>query len=187
VLLYRVFPYLASASEGQPGHPQYLHRPQGASRLDNPGEYDCWYLAAEASGAVGETFADLSIWTPAMFAFPLVPGSARQLGVYQIPDETPILDLDDAQNLLDRGLRPTQVIDRNRSVTQTWALRIFQERTTSGERKWNGVRWWSYQRPQWRIYGLWEITPEYLRVDNLDLDHRAVTDAATALGRPKGP
>jgi hypothetical protein len=187
VLFYRVYPSLASAGPGQPGHPLYLHKPQGASRLDNPGEYDAWYFAAESSGAVGETFGDLSVWVPGMFAFPLVPGSRKALGTYSIPDNTPILDLDDAKNLLDRGLRPTQVVERKRSVTQSWALDIFRERKANGDRKWNGVRWWSFQRPQWRIYGLWEMTPEFVQAEELDLDHPAVVDAAKELGRRRSP
>ena len=187
MLLYRVFPYVEAAAAGDAGHPLYLHRPQGSSRLDNASDYDCWYLAAEASGAIGETFGDLGIWTPGMFAFPLLPGAVRALGVYRIDDDTPILDLDDAQNLLDRGLRPTQVIERNRSVTQAWALKIFRETKSNGGHRWNGVRWWSYQRPQWRIYGIWGITPEFVEVHDLDLEHPAVQDAAIALGRPVAP
>lgn len=184
MLLYRVFPYAGAAASGEPGHPLYLHRPQGASRLDNPKEYDCWYLAAEASGAIGETFGDLGVWVPGMFAFPLVAGAVKALGIYRIDDDTPILDLDDARNLLDRGLRPTQVIERNRSMTQAWALKIFQERNTGGDRRWNGVRWWSYHRPQWRIYGLWEIEPACVEVQELNLEHPAVQHAAAALARP---
>ena len=86
---------------------------------------------------------------------------------------------------LDRGLRPTQVIERNRSVTQSWALKIFQERTTAGDRKWYGVRWWSFQRPQWRVYGLWEVTPDCVEVQPLTLTHPAVADSAAALARPR--
>ncbi len=152
-------------------------------RLDNPADYDCWYLAADAPGAVGETFGDLDVWTSGMFSFPALAGADRALGTYKIPDATPILDLDDARNLLDRGLRPTQVIERNRPATQGWALRIFNERTRTGSRKWNGVRWWSYHRPQWRIYGLWELTPECVAVDALALDHPAVVDAARVLSK----
>ena len=185
MLLYRVFPYLATAAPGTSGHPLYLRKPQGRGRLDNPSEYDCWYLAAEPSGAVGEVFGQLAEWTEAMFPFPLTPGARKALGIFQIPDDTPILDLDDAQNLLDRGLRPTQVIERNRPVTQGWALRIFRETDGTGARRWDGVRWWSYQRPQWRIYGLWGLTPERVRIEELQLDHPAVVDAAKALGRPR--
>lgn len=184
MLLFRVFPYLAGAHVGEPGHPQYLHPAQGAGRLDNPREYQCWYLSAEASGAAGEVFGDLARWSDGMFGFPALPGARRTLGTYEIPDDTPLVDLDDAQNLLDRGLRPTQVIGSNRPVTQAWALRIFNERAHGGTRKWNGVRWWSYHRPQWRIFGLWEIEPRCVDTGALDVGHPAIVDAARTLVRP---
>jgi hypothetical protein len=181
MLLYRVFPYLEGAREDQPGHPQYLHRPQGSGRLDNPGEYDCWYLAGEASGAVGETFGDLVLWTPSMFSFPYI-GAQRALGTYRVDDATPILDLDDPRVLLDRHLRPTQVVSRQRTVTQQWALSIFLEEHND-KRAWSGVRWWSYHRPQWQILGLWSVVPECVEVEPLTLRHPAVVDAAAALSK----
>lgn len=39
MLVYRVFPHLNSAKAGEPGHPSYLHRPQGTGRRDNPDHY----------------------------------------------------------------------------------------------------------------------------------------------------
>ncbi len=184
MLLYRVFPYLAAAAPGEPGHSGYLHGPQGKGRLDNPAEYACWYLSAEAGGAVGEVFADLGRWSPEMFDVPFLPGGERSLGVYEIPDETPLLDLDDAKHLLDRGLRPTQVIERNRPATQAWVLKIFDERDADGSRRWRGVRWWSYHRPQWRILGLWGVTPSKVAVEPLEQGHPAIHDAARALSKP---
>jgi hypothetical protein len=185
VLLYRVFAYLASARVGEPGHPSYLHRPQGRGRLDNRSEYHCWYLSEQEAGAVGEVFADLVRWTGAMFGAPYLPGATRALGTYEIADDTPLLELDDARNLLDRGLRPNQVIERNRPATQAWALTIYNERKAgTGARLWAGVRWWSYHRPQWRIVGVWGVTPTPVRVDTLHLAHPAVTDAARVLAKP---
>ena len=144
------------------------------------------YLSAEASGAVGEVFGQLSQWSAPMFVFPALVSSYRVLGTYELPDDAPILDLDDARALLDRGLRPTQVIVRNRPVTQAWALRVFRETDDSraGARKWDGVRWWSYQRPQWRVYGIWGSKPRCVHVDKLDVSHTSVVDAARVLARP---
>jgi hypothetical protein len=184
VLAYRVFPALNSARAGEPGHPEYLHPQQGQGRLDNPSHYLCWYLSLEASGAVGEVFADLLHWRELMFSFPALPGSRRALGTYEIPDNASLLDLDDARNLLERNLRPTQVIERNRAATQAWALRVFEERGSSFERKWVGLRWWSFHRPQWRILGLWDVSPNCVQVERLDLHHPAVVDAAKALSKP---
>jgi hypothetical protein len=150
--------------------------------LDNPEHYRVRYFAATPAGAVAESFGTLTRWAPAMFAFPgLGPAAARALGMYEVPDDTPILELDDARALLDRRLRPTQVVTRNQPVTRTWALRIFRE-----PRGWAGVRWWSYYRPEWPIVGLWR--DEGLRVraaEPLSLDHPAVDEAARELAKER--
>lgn len=40
MLLHRVFLHDPAAAPGMSGHATYLHRPQGASRWDNPSLYD---------------------------------------------------------------------------------------------------------------------------------------------------
>lgn len=188
MLAYRVFWYDPTASDDTvAGHPTYLHRPQGTGRLDNPSEYDVWYLADSPSAAVGEVFGDLAVWEDDMFIIPSLPNGLRSLATVSVADSSDLLDLDDARNLLDRGLRPTQVIERRRSVSQSWALDIFRE-TTGNQRKWAGVRWWSFQRPHWRVFGLW-VDPgqpapfDVKDVDILSVRHQAVIDAANSLGR----
>ena len=86
-----------------------------------------------------------------MFDFPLLPGSRRALGVYRLPDTLRVLDLDDPAELLERSLRPTQIVTRNLSVTQAWGSRIWNERDPhdSTRRRWQAVQWWSYHRPFW--------------------------------------
>ena len=175
MLLYRVFPYLPSASAGEPGHPLYVHPAQGAGRFDNPSRYLAWYMAAEAVSAVAESFAHLSTWRDEMFEFPHIPGSRKALGTYDLPDDLPYVDLDDPQRLVDLGVRPSQVVERNRPYTQALALRIYAEGT------YKGIRWWSFHRPQWRVYCLWEIDPDIVQVDDLKVDNIAVHDAARAL------
>ena len=188
MLVYRVFPYLATARPGAPGHPLYLHRPQGQGRLDNPRHYDTWYFATTPEAAVGETFADLTIWSDDMFEFPKVPGARRALGTFEIDDGTPVLDLDDARALYERRLRPTQVIARNRAVTQSWALDVYDERDDRGGRRWAGIRWWSFQRPHWTVIALWYPPGEpsahqVVGVEELDVTHIAVRDAARSLAK----
>jgi hypothetical protein len=178
VLLHRVFPYLPTASKGQPGHPLYLHPAQGTGRFDNPGRYLAWYLAAEPAGAIGETFGQLSVWREEMFAFPHIPGSRRALATYALPDDLPYVDLDDPRRLLELGVRPTQVIERNRPFTQALALRVYELAT------YNGIRWWSFHRPQWRVSCLWDIAPEIAEVEPLTTAHIAIADAARTLARP---
>jgi RES domain len=176
VLLYRVFPHLRGAAAGEPGHALYVPR-QGKGRWDNPALYRCFYLATSAEAAVGETFANLTEWTPAMLIVPGLPGSERQLGTYRVDEETnPLLDLDDPQALIDRGMRPTHVVVRNRPRTQGIAARIFDEG------KWAGIQWWSCHRPQWTAVCLWADTLTVARVDPLP-GHPAVDDAARSLAK----
>jgi hypothetical protein len=178
VLLYRIFPHLPSARRGEPGHPLYLHAGQGKGRWDNPASCLAWYMAQEPVSAVGEAFADLATWRDEMFPFPQLPGAQRALGVYRVADDLPYVDLDDARTLVERGMRPTQVIERNRPYTQGKAREIHQER------RWNGIRWWSFHRPQWRVWCLWDVEPACEDVEQLNVAHVAVRDAAGALGKP---
>ncbi len=177
MLLYRIFPYVPSARKGEAGHPLYVHPDQGKGRWDNPSWYLAFYLAQEPTSAVGEVFAHISVWRKEMFAFPQIPGADRALGVYQLADDLPYVDLDDAQTLVERKMRPSQVVERNRPYSQGKALEIYQEK------KWNGIRWWSFHRPQWRVWCLWDIDPECEAVQSLDVTHVAVRDAANTLAK----
>ena len=109
MLVYRVFPYLPTAAHGEPGHPLYEHQPQRGGRIDHP-DYYVWYVATQAAAAVGESFGNLGCWGDTMFPFPAIPGARRALGVYRLPDELRLLDLDDAAALAERALRPTQIV-----------------------------------------------------------------------------
>ena len=188
MLVYRVFPFDPAAAAGTPGHPDYLHKPQGKARLDNPQHYETWYFAATPEAAVGEVFGDISVWGDDMFEYPALPDARRTLGVFELPDSLNLLDLDDARALLDRGIRPTQVIARNRSATQGWALKIFGESSDTGQRRWDGVRWWSFHRPHWTVFGLWSARGEpphhrFVNTDPLHVAHPAVVDAARTLAK----
>ncbi|MGH9062417.1 MAG: RES domain-containing protein [Acidimicrobiales bacterium] len=179
MLVHRVFPHLPAAKRGEPGHPLYVHPDQGKGRLDNPDLYLVRYLAVQAEAAVGEAFAGLSVWQPAMLGFPMLPDAERALGTYRLDEEAaPLLNLDYAEVLLDRHLRPTQVVARNRPTTQAWARAIFDER------RWAGVSWWSYYRPQWVVIGLW-ATDGALTVERVEslVGHPAVEDAARTLAK----
>lgn len=179
MLLYRVMPYDPSARRpDQPGHPQYLHPDQGLGRLDNPDRFRVRYPALDPAAAVGEAFGNLTIWQPSMLRFPQVPAAVRALGVYRLDEERhPLLDLDDAHNLLDRDLRPTQVIARHRPTTQAWARRIHEEG------RWAGVRWWSYRRPHWTVIGVWVDDAVEVVETQLLAAHPALSDAARSLGK----
>lgn len=189
MLLYRVFRHLPGAKEHEPGHPLYLHRPQGQGRWDNDDLYGAWYLARNAECAVGETLGDHATWRPSSFDVRVPAGGRFALGVYQVRDTIALLDLNNSQNLWDRGLNPTQIAIRNRSATQDIARSIFCEKRSNGIRKWDGISWWSTRWPHWNPICLWVLNGEspelqLLHVDALRLDHPAVVDAAQTLAKP---
>lgn len=186
MILYRVVPVAPGAPPGGPGHPEYLHKPQGRGRLDNPIHYDMRYLSFTESGAVGETLSMFSEWTPTVFDFRKVPGSTLSLCTFVAPDDIRFIEMDDPRSLLALGLRPTQIITLNRAVTQTWALRVWEEHDHNG-RKWDGIRWWSRHHADWPVVGLWRDLLTLDRVEALDLNHRAVKDAAKTLNRAVRP
>lgn len=188
MLLYRVYRYLPGAKSGENGHHDFLYRPQGRGRWDNPHLYDAWYLSSTPEGAVGEVLGDLAVWTRAV----VEPAAFRRgLGTYQTADSTPLLDLDDALALHERGLRPSQVVRRNRPMTQDIAKRAFVETDAFGARKWAGISWWSLRWAPWRPVCLWVPETErspltHLTTEVLTLDHPAVEDAARTLAKKLG-
>lgn len=151
-----------------------------------PGSCPAWYYGATPEAAIGESFGNLARWTDSMFTMPSV--GRRALGVYEIDDDPAVVDLDDANDLLAWNLRPTQVVGRNRPATQAWALRIFQDTAHDGSRRWNGVHRWSFQRPQWRVYGLWHTGTEppphrFVDAEALGRNHRALESAGSTLAK----
>ena len=185
IRLFRVIPWLADAERGQPGHPLYVDvTRQGGGRADNPRHYQALYLSESAPGAVGEAFGDLATWSEAMFAVPWLPGAVRALATFQSDPPPAVLDLDDASVLVARGIKPTEVVGRDRARTQEIALSAFLED------RWHGLRWWSWWRPVWRNQILWApldaADPWPLAVveaEPLHMRHPAVLVAAEVLRR----
>lgn len=175
--LFRVLPWLEGASLSEPGHALYVPPVQGKGRIDNPKRYRVLYASDVPGGAVGEAFANFDVWTDLHLAGPpWLPGSRRALAVYDMQGQ--ILDLDDAQALLERALRPSHVVIRDRMVTQRWALHIFEEG------RWHGVRWWSRHDARWGAYGLWNLEGlRVVQVEPLTRDHPAVIEAQRLLRR----
>jgi hypothetical protein len=142
---YRVAPYLATAKPGRPGHPLHIDPSwQGLGRADNPALYRALSFSESTSGAVAEAFGDLRRWSEEMFVVPFLPDGRRTLVRLEVdlPDGQR-LDLDDATVLVERGLRPTEVVGRNRERTRQVAADLFLD----GIRE---IRWWSWWRPEWR-------------------------------------
>lgn len=187
---YRVMPHRASARPGQPGHPLHIEPAwQGQGRADNPSLYRALYFAESISGAVAETFGDLHVWSEEMFEVPFLDDGRRALVRLDIdlPDHERI-DLDDASVLVQRGLRPTEVVGRNRERTRQVAADLFLD----GIRE---IRWWSWWRPEWRNrvlmapladthpFAAWATVTQ---VEELTLASPAVAAASEMLRRPLG-
>lgn len=177
--LFRVFPWVRGARAGGPGHPLFSAPVQGAGRVDNPEHYQTLYASDSAAGAVAEAFGNHGVWTPQLLQGPpSFPGSVRALAALEAA-KVEVLDLDDARELVRRGLRPSAVVTRERRVTQRWSLRVFQEMV------WAGVRWWSYYDPGWGSFGLWHVSNlRVLYITPLSAVHPALTEAAITLSRP---
>jgi hypothetical protein len=126
---------VAGARKGEAGHALHRARRQGAGRVDNPEHYRVLYASDAEAGAVAEAFGNHAVWTPLLLGGrPDLPGSVRALATFEAAG-IEALDLDDARRLVERELRPSAVVARDRSLTQRWALRIFEEK------RWAGIRW----------------------------------------------
>jgi hypothetical protein len=172
----------------EPGHPLYVARArQGAGRFDNPAHYAALYASQQPEGAVGEILGNHTQVREAMFVWQGRPDLRRHLVTLEV-DDVRLLDLDDAATLVEVGLRPSDVVRRNRETTRRLGLRRYLERERTGE---SGLRWWSYHHPDWTPVMLWsrdESTwfPHVRVVDTaeLTLEHPDVVVAAEALRRP---
>lgn len=80
-----------------------------------------------------------------------MPGSVRAIAEYRLDDNTAICNLDDPAQLLALGLRPPEVVSRDYQTTRIWARKLHDQR------RWAGVKWWSYYSPAWSSFGLWDL------------------------------
>jgi hypothetical protein len=175
VILYRVFPLDVGARASEPGGALFVPR-GGAGRIANPDLYHELYLSSTAVGAISEAFGRLDTWTPATLARPDLPYA---LVAYELPDRAAICDLDNAGRLLSYSLQPSDVVARERQVTQAWAARIFRSE------RWIGIAWWSRYDSRWKSLGLWNRKQLRLKRDPevLSVEHAAVQEAAALLPR----
>jgi hypothetical protein len=177
--LYRVLYYIPGAAPTEPGGVLFLPT-QGGGRIDNPADYDTLYVGSSKAGVCAEVFNRGKYrkeWTLEMLrGLPSVPSSRRVLGWYEVDDAAPICNLDDPRELIPRSLRPSNVITRDYTQSQAWALRIF------AEMRWVGISWWSYHDARWASVGLWERTTiARFGFDELSLDDPAIIEAAGVL------
>jgi len=177
--VYRVLHHRADAAPTEPGGVLFIP-PQGHGRVDNPLEYETLYVGDSPAGACAEVFNRgryRTEWRTEMLrGLPNMPTSRRALAWYDVADAALICDLDDPRVLTARSLRPSNIATRDYAKSQAWALRIH------GERRWAGVRWWSYHDARWASIGLWNhsvITTH--GTEALTLDHPALIEAAAVL------
>lgn len=173
--LYRAFPYDAKASPDEAGGA--LFRPRGGrGRIDNPDHYRTFYASSEPQGAVSEILGRFPDWSEDDLDFDL---TRRHLQAYELSGSQGYYDLDDAAHLLELALRPSQVVSRDREVTQAWALRVFNRGNH------DGISWWSYYKPEWRVVGLWNLAhlKPVGKPERLSLAHPAVRLAAKEIAR----
>ncbi|HEY4901666.1 MAG TPA: hypothetical protein VIH91_12700, partial [Terriglobales bacterium] len=84
-ILHRVFPYVATAAEDEPGGAVYVP-PQGGGRLDNPGIYAILYLSDAPAGAIAEAFGRFPEWNAGVLeGTPSLLGSARAMARFHLP------------------------------------------------------------------------------------------------------
>lgn len=186
-----VDPDWAGLAPGDRFHPLYvpLDR-QGGGRFDNPHRYAALYGSTTAQGAVGEAFGSYARWLPAEVTR-TADGRPRCLVELEVPDDVQLVDLDDCQTLGDLGLRPSDVVRRDRDHTQEVALSVWLSMPNTYIR---GFRWWSYWRPEWSVAVLWSDSTDppwfpfaaVAGVEPLELDHPAVVLAAEVLPRELG-
>lgn len=175
--LFRVFACHANAAPNEKGGALFVPG-SSAGRIANPDLYRELYLSLEPEGAIAEAFGRLPIWHSTDFV--RADGTPLALASYELPDDSRIFDLDSVKALASLGIeRPSEVVIRNRKVTQRWARRIFERGTHVG------ARWWNYYNPAWTSVGLWNIAG--LRsigsAEVLSAEHALIKKAAQAIAR----
>jgi hypothetical protein len=180
VILFRCFAWDASVAAPARGGPLWFPRMlQGEGRHDNPGLYGCLYTAVEPTSAAVEQLASLA-GTFLEAADLYRHGERLALAALDLPDEAPLVDLDDPEVLAREDLRPSRVATNRRSITQAAAADLFKAHTEA-----LGVRWWSTFESLWANVTLFDRAEPALDVADvhrLDVGDDVVVEAAEFLG-----
>ena len=190
MILWRLLPWDARVAPTEPGGALWFPRElQGTGRHDNPDRYGCLYVTEAPISAVAESLAPFrgtGTLSAAMMTRGGLPLALAELGLEDgsgIVDE--LIDLDDPRVLVHTELRPSEVATGSRSVTQTYAGRLFEEHPQA-----LGLRWWSTLEAGLINVTLFDRAAQHLTavdVRPLRLDHPAVRDAAEMLGLALAP
>jgi RES domain len=181
LILHRVFPRDPRAAPTEPGGSLFWPRGlQGYGRHDNPELYACFYASEARMSPVAEALA------PFRGSGEVVPGMLERSGrplalaALELPDELPLVDLDDPPTLAAEELRPSQVATRRRSLTQAQAARLFQAHEQAA-----GVRWWSSLESLWINVTLFDRAESVVTAGELEPltpESEPVREAASLLG-----
>ena len=179
--LWRVLPWDPSAAAGEPGNALWVPRAfQGTARHDAPDQYGCLYLAEDAVSALAESLAPFR--GTGDLRPELLVRSGRQLALaeLELDAQAVLIDLDDPAVLTAETLRPSVVATGRRTVTQEYAVALFERHPDAA-----GLRWWSTLESSWIHVTLFDRALDALtasRVRALAIDDRAVSEAAAHLG-----
>ena len=180
MILYRCFAWDRNARSRRPGSALWFpRRYQGDGRHDNPEEYGCLYVTEVEVSAVVEQLASFRSQrlSPALL---IRRGLPLAVAAIELPDDAPLVDLDDPVVLADHELRPSRVATRRRDVTQPQALALHRSRPAAA-----GLRWWSTYESLWTNVTLFDRAAPRLRtteVRRLEVGDPAVAEAADLLG-----
>jgi hypothetical protein len=181
VILWRVLPWDPSARPGAPGGALWFPRGfQGTGRHDDPARYGCLYVTEEPVAAIAEALAPFrgtGDLTPELLVRLGHPLAVAEL---ELEAAAGLVDLDDPATLVAEQLRPSQVATRRRSVTQTYAARLFAAHPRAA-----GLRWWSTLESGWACVTLFDRAAAALSlraVRRLALADADVRAAAAFLG-----
>jgi hypothetical protein len=180
VILYRCFAWDEGARAREPDGPLWFpRRYQGDGRHDNPEVYGCLYVADREVSCVVEQLARFRgrRLTEGMLRRRRLPLAVASI---ELPDDAPLLDLDEPRVLAANRLRPSRVATRDRDVTRPQALELHGRHPDAA-----GLRWWSTYESLWANVTLFDRTARRLRLRaarRLEPADSAVAEAAELLG-----
>ena len=180
MILHRCFAWNARAGVAEADGPLWFPRPyQGEGRHDRPDSYGCLYLSTSPLSTVVEQLARFR-------GQRLLPSLLRRRGLplavadLELEDDADLVDLDDPLVLRDEGLRPSLVATRDRRLTQTQALALFDRHRATA-----GIRWWSTYEATWINVTLFDRAAPRLRLASvraLSVADPLVAEAADFFG-----
>jgi hypothetical protein len=181
LILHRVYPRDPRAAPTEPGGSLFWPRGlQGYGRHDNPELYACIYASEARVSAVAEALAPFRGAGEVGDAMLERNGRPLAVAAIELPDELPLIDLDDPQTLAGEALRSSQVATRRRSLTQAQAAALFEKHEQAA-----GLRWWSSLESLWINVTLFDRAASAVAaglLEPLTTESEPVQEAASVLG-----